>query len=354
MECVGTDPRMSEQMTGLEERERTPRLLVVDDDPATAELIRQWFADSMEVLDASDGKQGLEQAFESRPDLLLLDLRMPGLDGIAVAQQLKRDPRTRAIPIVVLSACRDAESKIDAFSAGADDYMTKPFEVQEVEARVRSMLRKREALINMELAVRDLTSTNERLEQLLMVDEKTGLYNFREFQRRLKAEWSRAERYGVPLSLVFFDLDHFKGINDTLGHPAGDKILEEFSMLATGGARANDIAARYGGEEFAVILPHTELGMALRVAERIRRAVDAFTFNADDREAHVTVSGGVATYPGSQGIDSMDALVRAADAALYRAKDQGRNRIVVSETGAPGSTPTQPRSWRRRSPEASN
>jgi len=344
---------MSEQETGLEQRERTPTLLVVDDDPATAQLIRQWFADSMEVLDAVDGKQGLERAFESRPDLLLLDLRMPGLDGIAVAQQLKSDPRTRAIPIVVLSACRDAESKVEAFSAGADDYMTKPFEVQEVDARVRSMLRKREALMNMELAVRDLTSTNERLEQLLMIDEKTGLYNFREFQRRLKAEWSRSERYGVPLSLVFFDLDNFKQINDTLGHPAGDKILEEFSMLATGGARANDIAARYGGEEFAVILPHTEREMASRVAERIRRAVDEFKFNAAEKPTHVTVSGGVATYPGGKGIDSMDALVRSADAALYRAKDQGRNCVVVCETGEAGSGIRELRSWRRRSPEAS-
>jgi diguanylate cyclase (GGDEF)-like protein len=278
---------------------------------------------------------------------------MPGLDGIAVAQRLKSDARTRAIPIVVLSACRDAESKVEAFSAGADDYMTKPFEVQEVDARVRSMLRKRKALMSMELAVRDLTTTNERLEQLLMVDEKTGLYNFREFQRRLQAEWSRAERYGVPLSLVFFDLDYFKRVNDTLGHPAGDKILEEFAVLATGGARANDIAARYGGEEFAVILPHTDLEMASRVAERIRRAVDTFTFNADDQPTHVTVSGGVATFPGGQGIDSMDALVRAADAALYRAKDQGRNRVVVCETGESGSATAEPRSWRRRSPEAS-
>ena len=138
-----------------------------------------------------------------------------------------------------------------------------------------------------------------------------------------------------------------------MGHQAGDKILEEFAVLATGGARANDIAARYGGEEFAVILPHTELAMALRVAERIRRAVELFSFNADDSPTPVTVSGGVATFPGGAGIDSMEALVRAADAALYRAKDQGRNRIVVCDTGTPDAVPAAPRSWRRRSPEAS-
>jgi diguanylate cyclase (GGDEF)-like protein len=328
-----------------------PKLLVVDDDPTTSELIRQWFADSVEVLASPDGLQGLQAAYDHLPDLVLLDLRMPGLDGIAVAQQLKEDPKTRAIPILVLSACRDNESKIEAFSAGADDFVTKPFQVQEVEARIQSLLRKREALLSMEHAVRDLTATNERLEQLLMIDEKTGLYNFREFQRRLKAEWARAERYGVPLSLVFFDLDHFKQINDTLGHPAGDRILEEFAVLATGGARANDVAARYGGEEFAIILPHTEREMAFRVAERIRRAVDEFQFNSMEKPTRVTVSGGVATYPGGADIESMDGLVRSADVALYEAKDGGRNRVVVCAEA--GKSSAAARSWRRRSPEPS-
>ena len=332
--------------------ERTPRLLVVDDDPSTAELVRQWFGDAMRVEAAEDGRRGLERVAEWRPDLLLLDLRMPEVDGIGVAQRLKEDPATRAIPILVLSACRDAESKVEAFSAGADDYVTKPFEVREVEARVRALLRKRTALLHMERAVEDLASTNARLEQLLMVDEKTGLYNFREFQRRLTSEWARAERYGVPLSLIFFDLDHFKRINDTLGHQAGDTILEEFALLATGGARANDVAARYGGEEFAMILPHTEREMAMRVAERIRAAVAAFTFNRDDNPTQVTVSGGVATFPGGKGIDSMDALVRSADAALYRAKDEGRNRVVACESGGKSASVPEPRSWRRRSPEA--
>lgn len=344
---------MSDENPGSDKPERTPTLLVVDDDPATAQLIRTWFADSMNIVEAGDGLDGLHRAVDARPDLMLLDLRMPGLDGIAVARALKDDPRTRAIPILVMSACRDADSKVEAFSAGADDYVTKPCELQEVEARLHSMLQKRETLLHMEQAVRDLTSTNERLEQSLMVDEKTGLYNFREFQRRLKAEWARAERYGVPLSLVFFDLDHFKEINDTLGHPTGDRILGEFAVLATGGARANDIAARYGGEEFAIILPHTEREMARHVAERIRRAVDEFVFNTGEQPAHVTVSGGVSTYPGGKGIDSMDALVRSADAALYRAKDAGRNRIEVCEIVAADSKAPRPRSRWRRSPEVS-
>jgi diguanylate cyclase (GGDEF)-like protein len=230
--------------------------------------------------------------------------------------------------VIVLTACRDVDSKVEAFSAGADDYITKPFEVAEVEARIRSMLRRREVLVQLERSVRDLASTNQRMEQLLMVDEKTGLYNFREFQRRLREEWLRAERYGAPLSLVFADIDHFKKVNDTLGHQAGDRLLQEFATLLSGGARANDVAARYGGEEFAVILPHTESAMAYRVVDRIRRAVKEFVFLEDETPTRITISGGVATFPSSSDVDSVETLLRSADRALYRAKDLGRDRVV--------------------------
>jgi len=259
------------------------------------------------------------------------------VDGAApagVARRLKGDPQTRTIPLILLTACRDVESKVEAFAAGADDYITKPFEFAEVDARIRAMLRTRDRLVTLELTVRDLTSTNEQLEQLLMVDDKTGLYNFREFQRRLREEWQRSERYSVPLSLVFFDLDNFKRLNDTLGHQAGDRALQEFATLVAGGARANDIAARYGGEEFAVILPHTDAKMAVRVAERIRRATQEFVFLADETPTRVTVSAGVATYPSIEDVDSVDGLIRAADIALYRAKDHGRDRVVQYTTAA--------------------
>jgi diguanylate cyclase (GGDEF)-like protein len=311
------------------ENRRRHRILVVDDDPNTVEMVRSWFdGGPYEILEAGDGRSGLRLAYESDPDLILLDLKMPELDGISVAKRLKGDPATRAIPLILLTACRDTDSKVEAFAAGADDYITKPFEFAEVDARVRAMLRTRDRLVTLELTVRDLTSTNQQLEQLLMIDDKTGLYNFREFQRRLRQEWQRSERYAVPLSLVFFDLDNFKRLNDTLGHQAGDRALQEFATLVTGGARANDIAARYGGEEFAVILPHTDGRMAVRVAERIRRATREFLFLADETPTRVTVSAGVATYPASQEIDSVDSLIRAADSALYLAKDSGRDQVV--------------------------
>ena len=310
------------------------RILVIDDDPHTAEVARAWFkGQPFEVLDAVDGERGLALARSARPDVVLLDLRMPGVDGFSVARQLKEHPDTRSVPVIVLTGCRDVEAKVDAFNAGADDYVTKPFEFEEVDARIRAMLRRRGALVGLESTIRELSDTNQQLEQLLMLDEKTGLYNFREFRRRLKEEWARALRYADPLSLVFLDIDDFKAVNDELGHQAGDRVLVEFATLVAGGARANDIAARYGGEEFSIILPHTDGAMAARVAERIRRAVRDFVFLAQERPTRITVSAGVATYPSSKGLGSVDDLVRSADVALYRAKDQGKDCVVQADGG---------------------
>ena len=310
------------------------RLLVVDDDEETARLLRTWFAsETYEVLAAPDGPSGLERARREGPDLILLDLRMPGMDGIGVARALKRDPATRGIPIILLTACREVSDKVEAFAVGADDYVVKPFEFEEVDARVRAHLRRREFFSALEATISDLRSSNEQLEELLVLDEKTGLSNFRHFQRRLREEWRRAERYGTDLSLVMLDLDDFKRVNDTHGHPAGDRSLQEFAMLVAGGARTTDLAARYGGEEFAVILPHTSGTMALRVAERIRQAVRQFVFLEDEHPTRLTVSAGVATWPSFPHIDSAEALVRAADRALYRAKLGGKDLIVLDDGG---------------------
>jgi diguanylate cyclase (GGDEF)-like protein len=319
-------------MSETRQPERAARILVIDDDPETGELIRSWFKQpDYEILLAGGGRAGLESAAAEIPDLVLLDLRMPDVDGITVARRLKQDNATHNIPIVLLSACRDQGTKSEAFSVGADDYVTKPFEFEDLDARIRSMLRRRELVVTLQSKIMDLTSTNEELERLLVVDEKTGLYNFREFQRRLKEEWERAQRYQTSLSLVMLDLDHFKQLNDTLGHPAGDRALQEFATLVAGGARAIDIAVRYGGEEFAVILPHTDGSMAVRVAERIRNAVKEFVFLEDESPSRITVSAGVATYPSSRGVDSVDALVRAADFALYEAKNRGRDCVVQDD-----------------------
>jgi diguanylate cyclase (GGDEF)-like protein len=315
----------------------TSRLLVVDDDPQTARLIRSWFEGRpYEILAAESGQRCLELARRKKPDLILLDLRMPGLDGLAVARLLKADRTFQSIPVILLTAVRDLQEKVEAFAAGADDYVTKPFAFEEVDARIRAMLRKRELYVELERTVTDLKASNQQLEELLIVDEKTGLHNYRQFRRTLDQEWLRSERYKTPLSLVMLDLDDFKSVNDSLGHQAGDQALREFATLVAGGARATDLAARYGGEEFAIILPHTEGSMAVRVAERVREAAGQFVFLEDVKPLRLTVSAGAATYPSFVDVDSPEGLVRAADRALYRAKQSGKDR-VVADTGEPAA-----------------
>jgi diguanylate cyclase (GGDEF)-like protein len=309
--------------------DRRHRILLIDDKSEIAELLRKHCRDRpYDILHADGGERGLQMAAVERPHLILLDLRMPGMDGISVARSLKSNAMTSNIPVILLTAVRDVDAKVKAFEAGAVDYVQKPWTWEELDARIAVELRRRRALLSLQLERDDLSKANKELEELAVIDEMTGLHNFRQFQKRLTAEWQRAERYKIPLSLILFDLDHFKRINDSFGHQAGDRALQEFAMLLTGGARANDVAARYGGEEFAIILPHTDREMALRVAERIRRAVKEFGFLDDRNPTSITVSGGVATYHSSHDIKTVDDLVRAADLALYDAKDRGRDCVV--------------------------
>lgn len=316
--------------------EATTRILVVDDDPSTARLVRDWYRDRpFEILEAGDGDNGVRRALAERPDIILLDLVMPGVDGFGACRALKADPATRGIPVILLSAKREASTKAEGFEAGVDDYVTKPFDFEEVDARIRAMLRKRELYLTLENANRELQATNAQLEELATVDELTGLANYRVFKEKLREEWLRSARYETPLSVIMLDLDDFKQINDTLGHPAGDRVLREFAMLVTGGARATDVAARYGGEEFGLILPHTVGERAVRVAERIRRAVEAFEFLDGAERIRVTVSAGVATVEAASTDGDPDSLVAASDRALYAAKNAGKNRVFVSGPAKP-------------------
>ncbi len=307
------------------------KILIIDDERDPIDLLTQWFPeDKFDVLSAPDGKKGLKEVEDQHPDIILLDIMMPGMDGFEVAKKLKKSKSYKNIPIIMLTAKHDTQSKVRGFTIGVDDYVTKPFNFEEVDARIKAMIKKRALYLELERKNLQLEQTNIKLEDMTITDEKTSLFNYRYFKTKLQEEFKRAKRYETPLSLIMVDLDDFKEINDCLGHQKGDNVLRELAEILHSNARETDFASRYGGEEFSIILPNTDSYMAKQVAERIRQAVSAHQFLKEEKPTTMTISAGISTYPDQQGeIINDNDLIKAADAALYKAKDQGKNRIKI-------------------------
>jgi len=308
------------------------KILVADDREDNLGLLREWLASQdYYVRCARDGREALEIARQDPPDLILVDKIMPEVDGLSVVRELKRDERFSTVPMIVLTGQEDPRRRAIFEESPADDLITKPFSFEEVDTRVRTMLKKREVFRALEQANEELRRANERMAHLVQSDEKTGLCNYRHFRERLEDEFKRARRYDNFLTLVMLDLDHFKGVNDRHGHVAGDEVLREFGRIMMRSARETDLIARYGGEEFAILLPQTAAVHGQRLADRIRHATQENLFHAPEGRAaiRITVSAGVATYPINDRILSAEDLVRTADEALYRAKESGRNRTAV-------------------------
>lgn len=294
--------------------DQQPILLLIDDAPEIHRLLAMKLKDEgLDFLTAFSGIEGVELAEQQNPSLILLDVSMPDHDGFEVLHTLKENPSTKQIPVIMLSGSHASEDKVRSFELGAMDYVIKPVDVPELRARIQSAIR--------------LTRLMEMLEQRAQIDGLTGLWNRAHFDRRLVSELSERTRRGTPIALVMCDLDHFKRLNDSFGHPAGDAVLEAFAKLITREVRQNDIACRYGGEEFALILPRTEVAEALGVCERIRKALAAQSFRKYP-EIQATVSFGV-TGVSSDGTDEASAWIEAADQALYSAKSGGRNCVHV-------------------------
>lgn len=293
---------------------RKPRLLVVDDQPVNIQLLHQIFAGDCQVFMATHGEQALKLCQENPPDLILLDLVMPGMDGFEVCRRLKADELTRNIPVIFVTASDAAEQETRGLDAGAVDFITKPFNAAVVRARVKTHL--------------VLKLQGDILRELAYLDGLTGVYNRRYFDHQLGLEWSRFERSGLSLSLVLIDVDHFKRYNDHYGHQGGDDVLRRIAdLLRRSVRRAADVVARYGGEEFACILPDTGLENAMELGARIESGVRALQIPhaTGGAAGGVTISLGVATAI-QRGAHLTD-LLAAADAELYRAKNTGRGRI---------------------------
>lgn len=293
--------------------EQHPLIMVIDDSLDVHRLLRARLrTEGLEIDGKMTGDEGIDAVVEAKPSLVLLDLDMPGTDGFEVLRRLKDDAATLSIPVIVLSGLHSPHDKVTAFDLGAIDYITKPFDVTELKVRVRSALRIHQLL--------------DMLSQKAQIDGLTGLYNRAHFDQRWAQEIKGSARHGRPLSLAMFDIDHFKSVNDTYGHPAGDDALSEFAALIQQACRDNDIPCRFGGEEFALIMPDTSPEDAKTVCERIRTTLGEKSWPRHP-ERKITCSIGLAGCDGAADTEP-GPWIEAADKNLYAAKKGGRNQTV--------------------------
>jgi len=297
------------------------KILVIDDSEDTLTVVKTRLAhEGHDILCAGGGREGLETAGREGPDLVLLDVDMPDMTGFEVCRRLKSDAATCSIPVIFLSGSGGTDDKVEGLDLGAVDFVTKPFDAFELRARVRAALRTKQ--------LQDL------LRQHALIDPLTELPNRRALDKRLRQEWARLLRHGGHLALIMADLDRFKKINDTFGHPAGDEALRQVAHLLAGGCRESDMPVRYGGEEFVVVAPETTADAAAGFADRLRMSICSRPFQVYGKALSITASFGVAGHEGLQGPEDM---VQAADGALYRAKSAGRNCVRTAESPTPAA-----------------
>jgi diguanylate cyclase (GGDEF)-like protein len=310
------------------------KILVADDDPLTLLNLKRFLAaPHRTIIFANDGEEALQMAIEQQPQMVITDWRMPRLNGLELCKVLRRTSITQHIYIIMLTGCEDDDELVQAFDAGADDYVVKPFTPKVLEARIRSG----ERLIRYQKTVsRDrelihryaasLATANRKLLTMAMTDALTDLPNRRSAMERINDAVAEAGRFNEKLSCIMIDLDHFKEINDHYGHDSGDQVLKEVAAIFAARIRSYDMVSRTGGEEFLVICSRSDQAEARQLAERLRTAVESHDFVLKDGTSiTVTISLGVATW--SPACINSDGLIKAADQALYKAKLGGRNRV---------------------------
>ena len=290
-------------------------VLLIDDSQQVHTLVTSLLAEEpVTIHSAYAADTGLVLAVSLRPELILLDVEMPEVDGFETCRRLKADPITANLPIIFLTARTDTQEKVRGLNLGAVDYVTKPFKLSELLSRVRAALRTSHLI--------------RLLEEKALIDSLTGLGNRAMFDVRLAAEVGLRIRSGNPLSCIALDVDHFKDVNDRHGHPFGDLVLRKIGDALNDICRVEDVACRVGGEEFVVLTPNTSVGHAALLAERMRVAIAKMPLSRQGESISVTCSFGVAE---AAGIYDRSMLERA-DQALYESKNQGRNRVSVAAT----------------------
>jgi len=291
------------------------KILLIDDSPDVVAIAKARLTrDNYEVICAVDGKSGLSAAASEKPDLILLDVELPDMSGFEICRLLKSDPELSMIPVIFLTGSTNTTDKVKGLDLGAVDYVLKPFDSFELSARVRAALRTKH--------LQDLLIKHAKIDPL------TELWNRRALMDRLDQEWSRLERHGGVIACIMNDIDHFKQVNDTYGHRIGDEILRRVGKVLSSTSRQSDLPARYGGDEFIVLIPEEDAEGAAHLAERYRREIAKIQVNANGNEISVTASFGVAD---STDLISAEALIEAADAALYQAKHANRDCVIIAK-----------------------
>jgi len=307
------------------EKEKGARILIIDDSPTLrAGVIKVLESTGLfsEFIEASNPTEGFKILVEkNNVDIILCDVVMPGMDGFKFLAMKMARPEFSDIPVIMLTSQGEIKDKIKGLEEGASDYLTKPFDPGELIARVKAHLR-------IKLLQDALKRTNEQLVELSIRDVLTGLYNRRHFMEILEKEFDRTQRYGSKLAFLMIDMDHFKHINDTYGHIAGDRVLVEVAKVFLKGLRKNDVVGRYGGEEFAMILPGNDIEGARIVAERYRVAIENLKIEFGSVSISLSATFGCSSAPHPR-VKTINDLINIADDALYRGKKLGRNRVEL-------------------------
>jgi two-component system, cell cycle response regulator len=302
------------------------KILLVEDNQSQATLISAFLTrNGYEVVTADSGMSAIRIAKSEKVDIVLLDLVLPDIDGNEVCRWLKLNHDTVAIPIIMLTARGESRHKVAGLEAGADDYLQKPVDEDELNARIYVRLRAKSLQDELRLKNRQLEDMLTRVETLAIMDSLTGLFNRRRFETLLSNEFKKCQRYQHALSCMIIDIDHFKEVNDSFGHQAGDLVLREVAQVIQASIREVDTPARWGGEEFVVLSPNTPKEKARRAAERILSSMTAHKFSGIGDRC-LSVSIGLAGIP-DQSIDTMEKLIHTADLAMYEAKRKGRARV---------------------------
>ncbi len=301
-------------------------ILIIDDSRVIREMVKDVLQPAgYHPIEAQGAKEGIAVARRTRPDLIIIDIVMPGMDGIDACRILNKTSETTGIPVIILTVRASTADIKAGLEAGAVDYITKPFNADELLARVNSAVKIKEfkdQIRSLKLRFKEITST----------DDLTGLKNAAYFWDYLSREVRKAGKKNAPLSLVIVDLDNFKTINDSFGHIFGDEVLKEAAHVLKGALGRKGLIARYGGEEFVAVLPGTDEDRAFAVAERMRRALGEREFSREDNTFFISTSCGVATTAHDQQGQTSEpvSLFERADRALYEAKTRGKGMTVVS------------------------